>query len=384
MDQNTEPIDSHSSPAMDTDSATSHGRLPMQSEHHEPSISMPIDKSIMAALPTTPLPPKPFRFETPREQQVVRPIKKVLEKDKMQYTYRQLIEAEPVGVRPLFVQHCYLSELPGSLFPDWLDCSQFQNVLDVGCRAGDWILALAKRYPKTEFFGVDPSEYYIGQAQGQTEHLPNARFLRKNVDEIIQTTKGVRRFNLIHVSFCIGEFRVEALYALLEALLKLLKPGGYLIWTETDMPQSSSANCEHFSRLIARTLQMSHSAFGPGDTLGIVPRMGPWLRHLGCRIVQDSARVIDVCRDVEARRNFMHHFHVFSHQMKPHVLAKGLTWEKAYEGLCEDVRRDMLDPSFCAICLMRTLIVAPPANGQEREKGIVGKTNVGLEPLQRQ
>lgn len=267
--------------------------------------------------------------------------------------YRGISEEGPIGARPLFVQHCYLDALMGDLLADVVDVSCCQQVLDVGCRMGEWICAMAGRYPHVRFIGVDSSEYCIGQARAQADRLNNALFLLKDVEGVLLALQDTRRFDLIHLSFCVGDLHIRDLFVLVRALVRLCRSRGMLVWSETDLPQTNSLVCERFNALVAQTMQMYGSGLGPGPMIGITPLMGYWLRRLGCRIVWDSARLIDVSHDVDTLGNFRRHFQVFSRQMKWPVLRSGLIWEAAYDRLCGEVMRDMELQSFGAICWLR-------------------------------
>jgi SAM-dependent methyltransferase len=270
--------------------------------------------------------------------------------------YRSMGREEPIGARPLFVQHCYLDDLMGGLLSDVVDLARCEHVLDVGCRTGEWICTLAKRYPQTSFIGVERSEYCIGQARAQSNQSGNALFLLKDVQGIVQALQGTRRFDLIHLSFRVGDLHIRDLLLLVEALVKLCRPGGLLVWSETELPLTNSPACERFNVLAAQTMQMYGSAPGPGNTIGITPLMGYWLRRLGCSIVQDRARLIDVSNDVDSGGNFRRHFQVFSRQMKWPILRSGLIWEAAYDKLCDEVVKDMEQQKFCAVCWLRSVV----------------------------
>jgi len=52
----------------------------------------------------------------------------------------------------------------------------FQQVLDVGCGAGELSLALARGRPGVDVVGIDISPQLIDAARGRASHLPNVRF----------------------------------------------------------------------------------------------------------------------------------------------------------------------------------------------------------------
>ena len=263
---------------------------------------------------------------------------------------------EITAARPLFVQHCYASGLIGEILPQSLAEKGFESVLDVGCRTGDWLLEIARRYPQAQCIGVDKSEYCIGQAQALGHAQPNVAFLVKETEEILAAVQGKRRFDLVHLSFCVGELHLTKLSKLISVLVELCRPGGHVIWTETELPLTNSIACEQFNMLVAKTLQMSGSAPCPGSALGVTALMGNWLRSAGCRVREDSAQSIDVSRDAATHHHFVQHFHTFSWQMKPAILASGFIWEEAYDGLCGQVLAEIQRPDFCALCFMRTMV----------------------------
>ena len=59
-------------------------------------------------------------------------------------------------------------------------------VLELGCGRGEYTVELAKRFPETNFIGVDikGARMWSGATQALEEKLPNVAFLRTNIEII--------------------------------------------------------------------------------------------------------------------------------------------------------------------------------------------------------
>lgn len=261
------------------------------------------------------------------------------------------------SAHPPFVEHCYLNYLMGEFLPAPLYNESFEAILDVHCRSGEWLLAMARRYPEAQCVGIDTSFYYIEQARAQAHDLPNVTFLVKDYETLSTALAEPRRFDLIHLSFCATNPLMKDVCVLVKTLIALCRPGGYLLWHEAELPITTGLSCQHFfSTLIARTMQMYRKESEAGKVPGMTAQMACWLRRYGCCIVEDGAHVVDVSRDTPMNRYFLRHFQVLSQQMKELILMSGLIWERAYDGLCRQALSEMQADHFCAVCFMRALL----------------------------
>src|SRR6266566_8486846 len=78
----------------------------------------------------------------------------------------------------LMHQHRLITTGMGGLFPEPLDISQVQHILDIACGPGDWALDVAFEYPEIEVMGIDLSRTMVeyARARAGARGLDNARF----------------------------------------------------------------------------------------------------------------------------------------------------------------------------------------------------------------
>ncbi len=142
------------------------------------------------------------------------------------------------------------------------------EVLDVGCGSGRAIIALAKKYPNSNFAGYDFSQESIATAKADAEkaNLTNVRFEERDAATIGETA----RYDLITSFDAIHDQAKPA--AMLAGISQALKPdGSYLI---QDIAGSSHVenNLEHpvgpFIYTISLTHCMTVSLAHDGEGLG--------------------------------------------------------------------------------------------------------------------
>ena len=78
----------------------------------------------------------------------------------------------------LLLQDRLVTKEMGGVFPENVDPSRFQLVLDLACGPGGWACDVARLYPQMDVIGVDVSEKMMryAQAHAQAQRLDNASF----------------------------------------------------------------------------------------------------------------------------------------------------------------------------------------------------------------
>ncbi|CAG8586860.1 21912_t:CDS:2 [Cetraspora pellucida] len=101
-------------------------------------------------------------------------------------------------------------------------------VLDSGTGAGSWILEMAVDYPKSKFIGID-----ISPVQPEENIPPNAKFTQANLLERLPFDDNT--FDFIFQRFlCLG-IPADKWQSVVNELVRVLKPGGYLELAENDI-----------------------------------------------------------------------------------------------------------------------------------------------------
>ena len=183
----------------------------------------------------------------------------------------------------LMHQHRLVTTGMGGLFPELLDVSQAQLILDIACGPGDWALDVAFEYPETEVMGIDLSRTMVeyARAQAGAQGLDNASFCV--MDALQPLTFPDNAFDLVNARFLCGFMPTTAWPALIKEGVRVTRPGGVICLTEAENAISTGPACEKISALCTRALQRAGHSFSPDwHHLGITPMLGRFLREAGC------------------------------------------------------------------------------------------------------
>ncbi|CAG8574487.1 5661_t:CDS:2 [Acaulospora colombiana] len=107
------------------------------------------------------------------------------------------------------------------------------KVLDVGCGPGTWSLDMASEYPNSEFFGIDISPMYPQEIKP-----PNVEFKEANLLEGLPFNDNTFDFVVIRnmvTALSVDEWENKVL----QELIRVCKPGGYIESTEFEIPGSN-------------------------------------------------------------------------------------------------------------------------------------------------
>ncbi|KAF0542488.1 S-adenosyl-L-methionine-dependent methyltransferase [Gigaspora margarita] len=101
-------------------------------------------------------------------------------------------------------------------------------VLDSGTGAGSWVLEMAAKYTKSKFIGMD-----ISQVQPEENKPPNVEFIQGNLLERLPFDDNT--FDFIFQRFLFVGIPADKWPSVINELVRILKPGGYLELVENDL-----------------------------------------------------------------------------------------------------------------------------------------------------
>jgi ubiquinone/menaquinone biosynthesis C-methylase UbiE len=145
------------------------------------------------------------------------------------YFYRRFHSAEGAMHFPLYLPDRAKNHFEGlyeqaNLIQDYLQNTDNQQVMEIGCGQGFNSIYLANQNPQTQFIGLDLSPLHIKQAQQKKQNLKNIQF---QVGDFQQLNFAEASLDLIFAveSFCY----TRDINLIFKQLAKTLKPQGKVI-----------------------------------------------------------------------------------------------------------------------------------------------------------
>jgi len=281
--------------------------------------------------------------------------------------------------------------LPAELLSE-CDLSHAESILEIGSGAGEWLRAVAHRYPHLSCMGIEQDACMVNAANvlAQQDHLAEVVFLAQELDEILPTPFPQGSFDFVHLSM-LSRYILTANYpALAQVCAALCRTGGMLCWTEAELPITNSPTCELLTSLVCEALQKAGQSFitehmwhvsalfsphaGRAETerskytrrhLGITMMLGGWLRDAGCgaiperttsslwvrdsHVIHEEASVIEVSVGQPAHKGFVRQAILFSQRVKPLLLRTEVSGEMKHAALCKQLEEELTNRDFCGL-----------------------------------
>jgi ubiquinone/menaquinone biosynthesis C-methylase UbiE len=244
-----------------------------------------------------------------------------------------------------------------------------QNVLDLACGPGGWVLDMAFKHRayRVEVAGVDISQQMISyaNARARTQQLPNASFGVMDITEPLDFSDGT--FDLINARFLVGVLKGEQQWiALLKECLRLLRPGGMLRLVESDgLMVSTSRSLARLQRHLLRAMHERGYGFAmdAGDTLSVTPVLSRMLRQAGFAPHALMPWIFDFSHESPYWSEGFHLCEVTYQLAAQQHLLDSLLMDSAesMDILIRDMLIEMMQTNFCAltygliVCAMKPL-----------------------------
>jgi ubiquinone/menaquinone biosynthesis C-methylase UbiE len=284
--------------------------------------------------------------------------------------------------------------LPAPLMEE-CDLSGARSILEIGSGGGEWLRAVARRYPDLRCIGIEQDEHLVkvANALSYRDGLPHAAFLTVDLNDIIPALFPETSFDLVHLSF-LGRYILTVDYpALARACAALCRPGGIVCWTEAELPTTTSAAFERLTMLVCEALQRAGQSFisesmwewaelvasrsGQAGVdrasyqrrhLGLTPMLGRWLRDAGCgakrerplysiwgideRLIHEEVYAIEVSAGQPAHEGFVAQAKRLVHQVKSFLLRSGVIEDQEHAALCEQLDTELSSQEFCGLAFL--------------------------------
>jgi SAM-dependent methyltransferase len=267
-----------------------------------------------------------------------------------------MTEGEAVEAQGLIQQHKHLSDLMGGILPPLLEPSWGSRVLEIGWCIGGLIHEMASRYPLVHITGIDPNASVVEQAQTLVRGLSNVIVFVQDIHQLDEKDFSSASFDFIHLHFLAGDVTLEQFPPLMQSLARICRPGGLLVWTEAELPITTSLACQHLCSLVQRGLQARDHVISHGNSLGITARMNKWLNDAGYRITQSKAYAIDISTGSKGNEAFVTQVGISGEQVRSFLLEAGVTTSTEFEDIFLQMQQEIQEEQFCGLLYLRTLV----------------------------
>lgn len=239
-----------------------------------------------------------------------------------------------------------------------LEESSFQNVIDLACGPGGWVLDIAFEYPATEVCGVDISRGMIeyANARASSQGIKNASFGVMDITQPLDFADA--SFDLVNARFIFSVLKKDAWPAFLAECTRILRPGGILRLTEPLDPGETTSPA--FNQLASLLLQAMHRVgYGfstDGRTFAMAPKLMQTLHEMDYQHLRNFMSVQNYSEYMPTWADFLHNNEIAYQQMLPMLIKMGLISQQEGESLYTQMRIEMRGQDFAAMAYMITML----------------------------
>ena len=249
-----------------------------------------------------------------------------------------------------------LSELMGGMLPPFVAPANNIHVLDIGWCMGESVYEMALQYPSTHITGIDRDVSTVKQAQSLVRGLNNVTVFVHDMRHFEDTVLLPASFSLIHLHFLVGEVTLQEFPLLLQSFARISHIGGLLIWTEAELPITTSLTCQHLCSLILQGLQTRGYVFSQGNSLGLTAQMGSMLSDAGYKCTQSKAYAIDISARSIGNDAFVTQLNISRQQIRTFLLDVGKTTTTEFENLYLEMQQEIQEEKFCGLLYIRRVV----------------------------
>ena len=244
-----------------------------------------------------------------------------------------------------------------------IEDASFQNVIDLACGPGGWVLDMAFEHPKAEICGVDISRGMIEYANARaiSQGIKNASFGVMDITQPLDFADA--SFDLVNARLIFSVLKREKWPSFLTECTRILRPGGILRLTEPVDPGETTSPA--FNQLASLLLQMMHLAgYGfstNGRTFGMAPTLAHLLHDMGYQQLRHFASIQNYSEYMPTWADFLHNNEIAYQQTLPLLVKMGLISQEEGERLYAQMRIELRSSDFAAMTYTTTLLGTHPA-----------------------
>ena len=253
-------------------------------------------------------------------------------------------------LKRLQIQDQMITSRMGGVFPEDLDLTDVQRVLDVGCGTGSWLIETAKTHPAIALLvGIDISSKMINFAQTQAR---NQQVSERVEFHVMDALRGLdfpdAQFDLVNIRMGDSWLRTWDWPTLLREFQRVVRPGGLIQVTESDMVSDNSrsqAGTRFMDLVFAALFQAGH--YFTDDRSCLLNDLVPLLQRYGIQNVQARPYTLEFRSGTPELQNLAEDaMHAFQNFLP--FLRKWTRVPEDYETLDQQMLQDMQQADYCA------------------------------------
>lgn len=238
----------------------------------------------------------------------------------------------------------------GQAFAEQADHSAIRHVLDIASGTGAWTISAAQTHPETQFVGIERSPQLVEQARAQAlaHHLENVSFTV--MDPFGSLDLPEASFDLVNARYLVGQLSAEAWPQALHTFMWIVRPGGIIRLTETDLPISSSTAYVQLGGLISQAFFQTKRSFSPtGRLLSMTPVLKRLLQDIGCQQVQHMVAEVNFSAGTSAHEEMIQDISQTYRLVQPFLVAAAVTTQQEVEQLYQRMFTELTSEHFDAV-----------------------------------
>jgi SAM-dependent methyltransferase len=238
--------------------------------------------------------------------------------------------------------HEFLACYGDGLIPEQLDSVNIHNVLDVACGLGEWLLDMAFRYPEKEFVGLDRHAARLDYARAYAcvQGIEHVKFFQ---GDMLHMPFNDNSYDLVHGRFLLMTVTAMVRRVLLNELVRICTPEGYVLLQETLFPVTNSDACAYWYDLFR--LAFERAEIAPLAVYEIEHQ----LCQAGCRSVQRIDTTIPISHGTAAHRALCTHAIELQNFLAPFLLSTGVITTDQLNKICMQVHIDLVSKDFVGV-----------------------------------
>lgn len=249
----------------------------------------------------------------------------------------------------LTIQDRMLTTGMGGALPEQTNAAAFQQILDVGCGTGDWLLQAALAYPTMKrLIGVDISHQLIGYARTQAQaHQVQDRLEYHIMDTLLMLEFPADTLDLVNMRLGGSFLRTWEWPKLLQEFQRITRPGGTIRIVESDVvKESNSPSLNTLSQLLVQTFYRAGYFFAP-EHYGLINQLPHLFRRFRIEQTQTHLYRLEFRADTPEGVHFVEDMHRIIRTMAPFLRKWGCLPDD-YDTICQRARAEMDRPDFTA------------------------------------